>query len=89
MATRHSQRRWRGKNRLVKSQLNVMARKEVHDGLADIARRFTLHGKGEAVAFCYVLTRALIERGEDDVAIERMIDDLAAGYRANRDVHAA
>lgn len=89
MATTRSQRRWRGKHRLVKSQLNVMARQEIHDGLADIAARFGLQGKGEAVAFCYVLTRALIERGGGDEAIRRMIDDLAAGYRANRDVYAA
>lgn len=89
METTRSQRRWRGKNRLVKSQLNVMARKEIHDALADIASRFGLQGKGEAVAFCCVLTRALIERAGDDAAMGRMIDDLAAGYRANRDVHAA
>lgn len=89
MAIARSQRRWRGKNALVKSQLNVMARKEIHDGLAEVAARFGLNGKGEAVAFCCVLTRALIERSRDDEAVERMIEDLAAGYRANREMHAA
>ena len=36
MATAKSQRLWRTKNRYVKTQLNVMASKLVHNDLADI-----------------------------------------------------
>jgi len=40
MATAKSQRKWRNKNRFVKTQLNVMARRLVHDDLDDIAEHF-------------------------------------------------
>ena len=51
MATTKAQRKWRDKHRLVKSQLNVVAKKHVHDELGDFAGAFRLRGKGEAVTF--------------------------------------
>jgi hypothetical protein len=46
MATATAQQRWRTKNRYVKSQVNVMAPKLVHNDLADIADGISLRGKG-------------------------------------------
>ena len=88
MATARLQQRWRSRQRTIKTQLNVMARREIHDGLAEIAARFDLNGKGEAVAFCCVLTRALLERSVRDAEIRRMIADLAEGYHKSREIHA-
>ena len=62
MATIKAQRKWRDKNRFVKSQLNVMARKYVHRDLQDFATRFNLNGKGEAVTFSVFITKALLQR---------------------------
>lgn len=89
MATCRSQRRWRDKHRFVKTQLNVMARRHTHDALAAIAGRFGLRGKGEAVAFASVVVRALVQRAEYDPSAARLLDDIAAAYHADRDVHAA
>lgn len=89
MATTRSQRRWRNRFRTVKTQLNVMATRSVHDGLAEVAARFDLRGKGEAVAFCCVVTRALVEMSADDERMRRVIDDLAEGYQNSREIHAA
>jgi hypothetical protein len=89
MATARLQRRWRDRQRSIKTQLNVMARREIHDGLAEIATRFEPGGKGEAVAFCCVLTRALLERAAGDDDIRQMIADLADGYHKSREIHAA
>lgn len=66
-----------------------MATKSVHDGLAEVALRFNLNGKGEAVAFCCVVTRALMEMSVEDEPMRRVIDDLAQGYQNSREVHAA
>ena len=89
MAETRSQRRWRGKYRLVKSQLNVMARKTTRDALAQFARLFALKGKGEAVAFACFVTRALLQRAEYNTDVAQMVEDFAAGYRRDRDIHAA
>ena len=40
MATAAAQRKWRAKNRFVKTQLNVMTRRLVHDDLREIAFPF-------------------------------------------------
>lgn len=45
MATKRSQARWRAMNHYVKSQLNVMSRRLVHDDLDEIARRHALRVK--------------------------------------------
>lgn len=87
MATPRSQNRWRSKHRLVKSQLNVMARKATHDTLAEIARDHDLRGKAEAVAFACFVLRALIQRGAYNPAAAEMLDDFVAGYRRDRDLY--
>ncbi len=89
MAQTQSQRRWRQKYRLVKRQLNVMARKTTHDALAQFARLFGLKGKGEAVAFACFVTRALLQRAEYNADAAQMLEDFTAGYRRDRDIHAA
>ncbi len=56
MATAKSQHRWRAKNKFVKTQLNVMARRLVHEDLSEIATEQNLRGKGEAVGFASFVT---------------------------------
>ena len=59
MATNAAQKKWRNKHRYVKTQLNVMARKQIHEDLDDFAGAFHLRGKGEAVTFATFVTRPL------------------------------
>jgi len=87
MATGKSQHKWRNKNRLVKSQLNVMARFWVHDDLNRFAESFQLRGKGEAVTFSAFVTRALIQRADFSSEAARMIDDFVVAYHRDRDLH--
>lgn len=89
MATTRSQRRWRGKHRLVKSQLNVMARKHTHDTLDSLADRFALRGKGEAVTFACFLARALLQRAEHSAEAAQIVFDAAASYHRDRELHSA
>ena len=89
MATTKAQRKWRNKHRLVKSQLNVMARKSTHESLEDFAREFTLKGKGEAVTFACFLARALIQRSQYNADAARLVDDCVQAYHRDRDIHAA
>lgn len=84
-----AQRKWRDKNRFVKTQLNVMARKVTHDGLTEIAETFGLHGKGEAVAFCAYVVRALKQKGRQDAPTYLYLDALRAGYKRDRDIFSA
>lgn len=84
-----SQARWRQKYRLVKSQLNVMARKQTHDTLDDLAERFQLRGKGEAVAFACFLARAILQRAEYNDDVAQLLADAADGYHRDRDLHCA
>ncbi len=49
MATSQAQNKWRFKNKFVKSQLNIMARKNIHAYLEEIAESHGLRGKAEAV----------------------------------------
>lgn len=88
MATTRSQQRWRSKNRLVKTQLNVMARRQTHDALDELASAFALRGKAEAVSFACFVARGLIQRAEYNPDAKRMLEDFAAGYHRDRDVHA-
>jgi hypothetical protein len=87
MATNRSQNKWRAKNKLVKRQLNVMAKGHVHDYLQRMADDFRLRGKGEAVSFATFVTRALMQRADysDDAA--QMLEDLAEAYHRDRDIH--
>ena len=87
MASAKSQKKWRDKQRLVKSQLNVMARKHVHEDLQDLACSFQLRGKAEAVTFASFMARALIQRAEFDTEAARMLDDFANAYHRDRDVY--
>lgn len=86
MATTAAQRKWRDKHRFVKTQLNVMARKITHDGLGDIAEKFGLRGKAEAVAFCVYVVRALLQKSERDATTYLYIESLKAGFKRDRDV---
>ncbi|MBC8338818.1 MAG: hypothetical protein H8E39_09025 [Alphaproteobacteria bacterium] len=89
MATAATQNKWRRKNRLVKSQLNVMARKLTHEELEGIADAFELRGKGEAVTFAAFVTRALIQRADFDSKAARMLDDFSQAYHRDRDIYSA
>jgi hypothetical protein len=89
MADSVSQKKWRDKNLLVKRQLNIMARKQTHDALERMAEAFGLRGKGEAVTFACFVARALIQRADYDLHASRMLDDFAAGYHRDRDIHSA
>ena len=87
MATNRSQRRWRNKNRLVKTQLNVMARRHVHETLDALAADFDLRGKGEAVTFACFVARGLVQRAGYSDEAARILNDFAAGYHRDREVH--
>lgn len=87
MSTSLAQQKWRSKNQEVKTQLNVMARKVTHDGLAEVAEVYGLKGKAEAVAFCAYVVRALKQKGEQDAATYLHLDALKAGFKRNRDTY--
>ncbi|NQU61201.1 MAG: hypothetical protein HQ512_08735 [Rhodospirillales bacterium] len=89
MATATIQKKWRDKHRLVKSQLNVMARKQTHEDLDDFAGAFQLRGKGEAVTFAAFIIRALVQRADFDAQAARMLDDFTAAYHRDREFHSA
>lgn len=89
MATNAAQKKWRSKHRYVKTQLNVMARKQIHEELEDFANSFQLRGKGEAVTFATFVTRALAQRADFDAKAARMLDDFAAAYRRDRDMYSS
>lgn len=86
MASTAAQRKWRDKHRFIKRQLNVMARTITHDGLSEIAQKFDLHGKAEAVAFCVYVVRALMQKGERDATTYLYVEALKAGFKRDRDV---
>ncbi len=86
MATTEAQRKWRDKNRFVKTQLNVMARKITHDGLDEVAETYGLKGKAEAVAFCCYVARAFMQKGWHNPRDKIMMDSMIAGFRGQRDV---
>lgn len=87
MAAARHQKKWRDKHRLVKSQLNVVARRAVHDELDRFAESFQLRGKGEAVSFATFITRALAQRAGLSADAARMLDDFVAAYHRDRDLH--
>ncbi len=89
MATAQAQQKWRDKNRFVKKQLNVMARKLVHEYLDDVASTFGLRGKGEAVAFTCFITQALMQRADFNAEAARVLDTFAETYNRDRDVYSA
>lgn len=87
MATAKSQRKWRDKNRFVKTQLNVMARRLVHDDLDDIAARFDLRGKAEAVSFASFMTKGLMQYAEHNVEAQRLVELFAEAFERDRDLY--
>lgn len=89
MATAKSQRKWRDKHRFVKTQLNVMARKLTHEYLDQIAARFGLRGKGEAVAFACFVTKAMMQRSDFDEEAAELLDIFKSTYHEDRDIYSA
>jgi hypothetical protein len=85
MASTQAQRKWRAKNRSVKTQLNVMARTITHDGLREVAEVFHLRGKAEAVAFCTYVVHELNHKGQRDATTYLYLDALRAGFNRDRD----
>tara|TARA_B100000676_G_scaffold300310_1_gene345824 strand:+ start:3529 stop:3798 length:270 start_codon:yes stop_codon:yes gene_type:complete len=85
MATAKTQRRWRERNRYVKSQLNVMAGRLVHDDLAEIAESSSLRGKGEAVGFASYIAKGLIQYSTHNLEARRLLEIFVASYERDRD----
>ena len=87
MATAKSQKKWRDKHRLVKTQLNVMARESVHENLDKLAQSFNLRGKGEAVSFAAFMVNALSQRADYSTEAARILDDFVNSFHHNRDIY--
>jgi len=87
MASAIQQKKWRRKNYLVKSQLNVVARRTVHDELMRFSEQFQLRGKGEAVSFATFLTRALLQRADYNPDAARLLDDFITAYHRDRELY--
>ena len=87
MATTQSQRRWRAKNRFVKTQLNVMVRRLVHEDLEEVAKAFDLRGKGEAVSFCSFVAKGMAQYAEHDRDADRLLALFAEAFRRDRDLY--
>lgn len=87
MATAKSQGRWRSKNRYVKTQLNVMARRLVHDDLDEIAEHYALRGKGEAVGFASFVTKGIMQYAEHNDEARRLLALFAEAFARDRDLY--
>ena len=87
MATNQSQARWRAKNRFVKTQLNVMVRRLVHQDLSEIADSAALRGKAEAVSYASFVTKGLIQFAEHDEPARRLLELFQAAYDRDRDLY--
>lgn len=72
---------------MVKSQLNVVARRSTHEELDTFAETFNLRGKGEAVTFSAFVTRALMQRADYNDEAAQMLDDFTAAYHRDREFH--
>jgi len=86
MADPVAQRKWRLKNRLVKSQLNIVARRKVHEYLDEIARTHGLRGKAEAVTFSVYAMMALLQQGSFNKEAERLHQLFTEAYHRDRDM---
>lgn len=87
MATKDAQNRWRAKNRFVKTQLNVMVRRLVHEDLTEVANHFGLRGKGEAVSYASFVTKGLIQFAEHDEQAQRLLELFEQAYERDRDLY--
>ena len=74
-------------NRFVKSQLNVMARRLVHDDLVEIAGRYRLRGKGEAVGFSSYITKGLMQYADHNLKARGLLEIFRESYKRDRDLH--
>ena len=87
MATNAAQRRWRNKNRFVKTQLNVMARRLVHDDLEEVAAAFGLRGKGEAIAFSSFVTKGMVQYAAHNDEARRLLELFTEAWARDRDLY--
>jgi len=87
MATAEAQTKWRRKNHILKRQLNVMARKLVHEYLEEIADRHDLEGKGEAVTFSCFVTKSLMQQADFNEEAARLLEIFEEGYHRDRDLY--
>lgn len=87
MATNAAQQRWRQKHRFTKTQLNVMVPRLVHKDLEEIAERYKLRGKGEAVSFASFLAKGLVQYARHDTGARQLMDIFAEAYRRDRDLY--
>jgi hypothetical protein len=87
MATNAAQRRWRAKNRFTKTQLNVMARRLVHDDLDEIARVFRLRGKAEAVSFSTFVAKGLMQYATHNTEAQRLLTIFVQSWFRDRDLY--
>lgn len=87
MATAKSQHKWRNKNRYVKTQLNVMARRLVHDDLDEIALKYDLRGKGEAVSFASFVTKGLMQYADHNREAGRLLELFSEAFDRDRDLY--
>ena len=71
----------------MKSQLNVVARRSVHDELDRFSESFELRGKGEAVSFATFITQALIQRADFSSTAAQMLDDFREAYHRDREIY--
>lgn len=86
MATAAAQRKWRQKNQFTKRQLNVMARKNIHEFLEEFAGEFQLNGKGEAVSFSAFVTKTLMQQAEFNGEADRLLMLITEAFRKDRDL---
>ncbi len=87
MATAAAQRRWRDKHQFTKRQLNVMVRDLVHKDIDEIAARFGLRGKGEAIGFCSFVAKGLVQYADHDPEARRLLDAFERAYGRDRDLY--
>ena len=88
MATTSAQSKWRDKNRFSKRQLNVMARKLIHDELVEMAEQEGLRGKAEAVTYAVLMAETMIRLAADDPDAKRVLDAFREAYGRDRDMYA-
>lgn len=87
MATAKAQRRWRERKRYVKTQLNVMAGRLVHNDLAEIAKSISVREKGEAVGFASYIAKGLIQYSTHNLEAKRLLEMFNASYERDRDLY--
>ncbi|MGE4219929.1 MAG: hypothetical protein AB7G39_10815 [Alphaproteobacteria bacterium] len=87
MANAQAQRRWRLKNRYVKTQLNVMVRRLVHDDLGEIAAGNNLRGKGEAVSFASFVAKGLTQYAAHNDEARHLLALFREAFERDRDIY--